>query len=159
MENQRVARIDRQELTDLPANWSNEERGQYLRVLLKRKGVDVNRLYRLEYYPYHYCWLMLQEQRGEELAVDTDERPQEAADAEFYSRMMAEFRRTAMSAMAALAARAPHFVRHGGKYQLPSPPRELTSRELEEMLGGAEQDRFSISFDTEGGWQFGPSEN
>ena len=60
-EPQRVARINRQELTDLAAEWSNAEAGNHLRLLLQRKGIDPDRFYQVTYNPLARCWVLTQE--------------------------------------------------------------------------------------------------
>ena len=57
----RTARLEKQELAEIPSHWSKEEQGHYLWRLLRERGIDPGRLYTVEYYPYHQCWLLTQE--------------------------------------------------------------------------------------------------
>ena len=55
-----VARLDKHELTGMPAQWTEPERGRHLRRLLRDRGIDPDRLYFLSYHPRHRCWLFHQ---------------------------------------------------------------------------------------------------
>src|SRR5262249_47235633 len=63
MENElrrRLARIDRRELSGAGPDAPPAVRGRYLRQLLLDKGIDPSRLYHVEYYANHHCWLVTQ---------------------------------------------------------------------------------------------------
>jgi hypothetical protein len=138
----RVARVNRQDLDDMPAHWSDQERGQYLRLLLRLKGLDPGRLYTVSYYPHRSCWLLTQTPGpAAEPASSADGKPDEV----FYREAVAEFRRTAFVAL----AQRPHGA---GTYQLPPKPYPLTTTELADLLGGG-TDQPPVRFDGEGGWQ------
>ena len=152
----RVARIDRKELLDLPPQWTNQERGQYLRFLLRLKGVDPDRFYRIAYYPLPRCWLLTQE-------AELDQTPATAAgQAEelFYLQILDQFRWTARVACAALASQSTHFARFGCSYQLPPEPEEISPADLAKSLGGSgSENKPAPFFTSEGGWKMPPSEN
>lgn len=155
-DSRRIVRIDREELASLPPSWTDLERGQYLRILLGVKGIDCNRLYWVEYHPQHHCWLVSQQ--------ETEEPAPEpvyfghSADA-LCLQALAEFRRTARAAWAALAARSPELARHGGKYALPERPNEVTPADLMDLLGGPGDSDDPVQFDNEGGWRNPSSSN
>lgn len=146
----RVARINKDELTDLPAEWTNQERGQYLRFLLHLKGIDSRRLYRMEYYPRRRCWLLLQEVEPGRPLFPAAPPSSGKADELFFLQTWIEFRRTARVAWSVLAARSSHYARNGCDYQLPTPPQELSPADLASMLSGTPG--ADASFDAEGGW-------
>jgi hypothetical protein len=143
----RVARIDRRELAALPMQWTDLEKGYQLRLLLRERGIDPNRLYFLTYHPRHHCWLFTQ-QGPEPGAVPL--RPDQG-DAAFYHQLAGELRRTARLACAAPGAA---WVR----YQLPDRPQELTPADLAIELGGWGE-YVPVRFTWEGGLQSGPSSN
>jgi len=155
----RVARINKQELTDMPAAWTDQERGQFLRLLLQFKGIDPHRFYTVVYYPERSCWLVSQEPAGGRHTTVGANLPGDKADEALYRRLRDEFRRTAVAAVAALAAHSPHLARHGGKYQLPPKLQEITPTDLLGMIGGPGAGGPPVRFDTEGGWHSEPSDN
>jgi hypothetical protein len=147
---QRVARIDKRELADLPSQWTGDERGQYLRLLLRRRGIDLNRFYRVQYYPHHTCWLVTQDIGPGQPAAGT---PATQTDTALYARLVDEFRRTAVTAIARLSGQSPSLSAQGGRYELPPKPQELTPAELAKLIGGYPGDGASVRFDGEGGCQ------
>lgn len=150
-----VARIDKSDLADLPGAWSEQEHGRYLRLLLRQRGLDPHRLFRVEYYPHRQCWLLIQEGESEASPPPAPRQP----DRLFYRQVTAELRRAALTAFASQAARSVHFASHGRPYQLPPKPQELTPAKLADLLGGSAEERKSVQFTNEGGWQIKPSEN
>ncbi|HMC89571.1 MAG TPA: hypothetical protein VKI17_08480 [Gemmataceae bacterium] len=152
-----IARIDKNELADMPTAWSNRERGQYLRMLLSFRGINPDLLFQVEYYPYRCCWLLIQE-------LDPDLRPPsraplaETAEA-FYVHTMIELRRSARVAFAAAAAKSSHFACHGCAYQLPAKPQEASAFDPLKLVGSKSSSDFPVRFTAEGGWQSEPSEN
>jgi hypothetical protein len=157
----RVARIDRHELRDLPADWSERERGQYLRLLFQLKGIDPNRFYHVTYHPHPRCWLLTQEaQAGKSPPPGLCSCPGKA-DELFYRHAMTQLRLVSRTAWAALAAHSPHFARCGAKYQLPPASQEVTPGDLANLFGGpAAAGPTRTYFDAEGGWQARrPSDN
>jgi hypothetical protein len=154
-----VARINRHELTELPAGWSNSERGHYLRVLLRLKGIDPDRFYWITYHPFPRCWLLTQEagfgpSQDRETLVDAREAEQ------FYLQALTEFRCQARAACMALAAHSPQFARFGCAYELPEKAQELTPSDLAKQLGdGFCPGAWVFHFDNEGGFNSYPSEN
>jgi hypothetical protein len=148
-----MARLDKRELSDMPAHWTKPQRGLHLWHLLQDKGIDPNRLYTVQYFPDRQCWLAIQE-------VEPGPRPRSQkatlSDKEcelFYGQATAEFRWTAQVAFGSLAARSTHFARHGSKYELPTKPQETTPAELMHLLGGPAEPDLRVHFDSEGGWQ------
>jgi hypothetical protein len=143
----RVARINKEEILDLPREWTQEEKGRYLRYILQFKGIDCARLYQIEYFPHHRCWVLTQE---------GDRRPRSSCsppgDEEFYRQTIQEFRRTARAACATLAARSTHFASFGCRYELPPPAQELTPMGLAKLLSEKDRAEPSVRFDSEGGW-------
>src|SRR5438105_3145344 len=110
----RVARIDQQDLADVPAPWTHQERGQYLRLLLCGRGIDPNRLFQTEYFPNRRCWVLTQRTAepaepppspGHGLADRSDET--------FYLQTLSEFRRAARFACRTLAAQSTYFACYG----------------------------------------------
>ena len=152
----RVARLDKRELADMPASWSDCERGWHLRALLRLKGIDPHRLYSVEYYPYRSCWVL--SQVSPSLATAASAAPAQEAEA-FYLQAITEFRRTARLAFAAAAARSRHFAVFGCPYQLPLKSQEITPAELRNLIGDAGQAKGGVRFNDEGGWQTEPSAN
>jgi hypothetical protein len=144
----RMARLEKHELASLPPHWTNRERGRHLRVLLQRKGIDPGRMYRLEYYPHRQCWLLTQEGAppGELAAGKVD-------DESLYLETLNELRRTALTAVTALAAHNRYLAQNGRPYQLPPKPEELTPADLAELLGGAPTGGDAVQFTGEGGWR------
>src|SRR5438874_11997564 len=110
---QRLARLEKRELAEIPSHWSKADQGEYLWRLLRDKGVDPSRLYTVEYFPHRQCWLLTQE-----LEAGTPPRPITPAPGEaglqFYTQVSTELRRTALAAVAAVAGRSAHFARFGG---------------------------------------------
>jgi hypothetical protein len=144
---QRLARVEKQELGEFPASWTDAERGRQLQLLLQRRGIDPGRLFRVEYYPHRFCWLVIQEPMARSTAAS---EPQ-PSDAPFYAQLLAEFRRSACSAYARAAAHSLQFARFGCKYELPPEPKEITPADLADQLGGPAA--ATARFDPEGGWQ------
>ena len=153
-----VARVDKSELSELPGHWTDRERGRYLRRLLRRKGIEPDRLYRVEYFPKHLCWVLTQEAEPEE-PVGRAAGCAAQSDAAFYLHALAEFRRTARAAFANLAAHSSHFAFFGCAYQLPERPQETTPAALAQQLGESLTPGSKIRFDGEGGWRVRPSVN
>lgn len=153
-----VARVDKSELSELPAHWTDRERGRYLRRLLRRKGIEPDRLYRVEYFPKHLCWVLTQDTEPDEPAGPAASFPAQA-DAAFYLHAVAEFRRTARAAFVNLAAHSSHFAFFGCPYQLPERPQETTPAALAQLLGESASPGATIRFDGEGGWRVRPSAN
>jgi sugar/nucleoside kinase (ribokinase family) len=143
-----IARLDRQELADMPAHWTNQERGHFLRHLLHLKGIDANRFYRVEYYPHRTCWLLLQEAGSEGVALSPGK-----ADDQFYAHLLAELRRTALASFAHASTHSAHFARFGCNYELPPKPLELSPAELANLLDAAGKHGDPVQFDSEGGWR------
>ena len=158
-QSERVARINRHEVTDLPSEWNHQERGLYLRMLFRLKGIEPDHFYRVTYHPLSRCWVVIQEPAWD--SAPREETPGGGQTAEqFYLQVLTEFRWKARAACAALAAHSLHFARFGRTYQLPEKPQELTPADLVNQLGGplaVEDD--SPRFDNEGGWQPGASMN
>jgi hypothetical protein len=154
-----VARVNRQELTDLPCEWNNPERGTYLRLLFQLKGIDPDRFYQVTYHPLPRCWLLTQEAAPGPTATGATTPTARAAE-QFYLEALAEFRSKARAACAALAAHSLHFARFGCAYRLPEQAQELTPADLANQLGGSPPSGgTSFRFDNEGGWKSRPSEN
>jgi hypothetical protein len=150
----RVARIDRHELTGLPADWSDRERGLYLRLLLQGKGIDAARLFRVEYHPRRRCWLVTQ------LPGPARQPPPGAGpdDGSFYVQAMTLFRRAGLAAWSALAAASPYFARCGRPYEPGGAGPVLTPAGLVKLLGGP-GGVSPVRFTGEGGWLAGSSGN
>jgi hypothetical protein len=135
----------------MPASWTTGERGQHLRLMLRRKGIDPDRLFTMEYYPQRGCWLLTQ-------AAEPAKSPESTRGAAalrpeaFYAQTAAELRRTAVVAFAALASQSPHVALLGRKYQLPPEPQLLTPADLVDLIGGDAR-HAAARFDSEGGWQ------
>jgi hypothetical protein len=146
---QRVARIERAELAGLGSDTPLSERGRFLRGLLQSKGIDPDRLYRVEYFPSHHCWLVTQD-AGPQRPGRPSGGPK--ADELFYVQAIGDFQRVARAACAAMAAHSMHFARFGRKYELPEPERELPLSDLVTQLGGTGDDTPSVRFDSEGRW-------
>jgi hypothetical protein len=147
----RIARLDKQELADMPSHWTDLERGQYLSLLLHLKGIDCRRLYWVEYHPRHQCWVVSQQPEADGTYASEPAFFDHAAD-QLCLQTLVEFRRTARLAWAALAARSPEFARHGSDYQLPEKPEELTPGELLSLLSDSDVEPPPAEFDGEGGW-------
>ena len=151
----RLARLEKRELSEIPAYWSKEERGRYLWHLLRDRGIDPSLLYALEYFPYRRCWLLTQEtEAGCRLAPLGEALPHEKAVL-FYAQISTELRRTALAAFASVAVRSVHFARFGCEYQLPPKPQETSPSELAQALGGTSGQGARVRFTSEGGWQAG----
>jgi hypothetical protein len=150
----RLARIDRAELAGPGPDAPLPERGRHLRRLLQGKGIDPDRLYHVEYYPGHHCWLVTQEEAPPRRrpARPADEK----ADTLFFVQVMTELQGTARHAVRAWAAHSMHFARFGRKFELPGPARELPLSELVDLLGGPGDDTASVRFDSEGRWHDEP---
>jgi hypothetical protein len=142
---QRVARLNKQELDDMPAPWTRRERGHHLRRLLADRGIDPNRLYRVEYFPHRACWLFTQD--AEPRSSSPVPAPAAPSDEAFYLQISLELRRSALSALAR------HRAMFGTKYQLPPEPQELSPADLVSLIGKAGEGQRSVRFDGEGGWQ------
>jgi hypothetical protein len=156
---QRMARLERQELAEMPSHWSKEEQGRYLWRLLRNKGIDPDRLFALEYFPYRQCWLVTQETEHGPQRRPRAAAPPGKASLRFYVQVSTELRRTALAAFAAAASRSAHFARFGCAYQLPPKPQETTPADLVRLLGGPADQTAHIRFTTEGGWQSAPLED
>jgi hypothetical protein len=148
-----IARINGADLVDLPADWSTAEKGAYLRLLLRSKGIDANRWYRVEYFPERRCWLLIQER-----AAAPNSTAPVADDADFFVQTYTILRRTARSAYAAAVARSMYFARHGRPYELPARPQQVSSTDVAAWLGPAEPAR-RVRFDGEGCWSGDVSPN
>jgi len=145
-----VARVNKQDLADLPARWTDRQRGRYLRRLLRQQGINPDRLFQVAYYPHWRCWLLTQEESlsgpaARPMAVEGDEA--------FYMTTTAELRRTALLAVRAQAAQPTHSASFGVRFPLPPPPQPLTPAELASLLGGPGDSPATVRFDSEGGWQ------
>src|SRR5918911_533444 len=115
----RVARVDKSELSAMPEGWTHRERGRHLRRLLERKGIAPDRLFAVEYFPKHQCWVLTQDA---EAAAPPGAAPPAQPEEVFYLQTVTEFRRPAGGAFASLAARSAHFASFGCDYQLPEKP-------------------------------------
>ena len=144
----RVARLDRWEVAALPTQWTDEEKGCQLRLLLRERGIDPNRLYFLNYHPRHHCWLFTQRCPEPEALVATAGK----ADDAFYRQLAGELRRTARLAS---VSQGTWWV----PYRLPDAPEIVSPSELAMELSAAGEARASVRFNREGGWQSGPSAN
>jgi len=153
----RLARLDKRELADIPLQWTKRERGQYLRRLLQFKGINPNSLYQVQYFPHRHCWLLTQEVDPAPAPGSAGTHPPPQEDELFYLQALAEFRRTALAAFAAVAAQSPHFAQFGRPYQLPPEPQEMTPADLANLLGGSSEAGVPPRFDSEGGWRSAPS--
>jgi hypothetical protein len=150
----RVARINRHELSDLPPEWGNPERGRFFRRLLRCKGIDPDRYYQLTYHPLPGCWLLTQTADKHRVAGKAVASAQE--EEQFYLHALAEFRYRARAACATLAAHSIHFARFGRPYKLPEKPEVLTPADLADQLGGPIAcGGYPLQFDNEGGWRSG----
>jgi hypothetical protein len=155
-----LARIDRQDLSAMLPHWNYQERGRYLRGLFRARGIDPDRLYTITYYPHRHCWLLTQPSaKPAPTPTGFPGLPPRKADELFYSQVTTELRRTALAAVAAVGLHSAHFTTLGAKYQLPAPPQELSPSALRKLLGDPTPGGGSVRFDTEGGWQAGPSRN
>src|SRR5207302_3588828 len=85
-----VARINRGELTQVPPDTPLAERGRRLRRLLLLQGIDPGRLYRVEYYPHHHCWLLTQEEEPAHPRRPAPAARDAKADELYYVNVMAE---------------------------------------------------------------------
>jgi len=153
---QQIARLDRHELTEMPPQWTDAERGQFLRRLLRLKGIDTGRYFGVTFHPYRRCWLISQA-AGPGRSADEPQIPTLKEDANLYLRLRHELARAARAAVSALVAQSPEFARLGCKYKLPTPAPEMTPAAFAHLLGQAAQKPIHAEFDSEGGWQ--PSEN
>ena len=155
---QRMARLEKRELAEIPSHWSKQERGEYLWRLLRDKGVDPGRLYTMEYFPHRQCWLLKQEIESGAQRLPIAPAPPRAAGQQFYLQLSTELRRAALAAFAAVASRSVHFARFGCDYQLPPKPQETTPADLVRLLGGLDEAEAPVRFTSEGGWQPGASQ-
>jgi hypothetical protein len=154
---QRLARLEKRELAEIPSHWSKAEQGDYLWRLLLHKGVDPSRLYTVAYYPHRQCWLLTQEIEAGTPPRPIAPAPPCEAGLRFYSQVSTELRRTALAAFAAVAGRSSHFARFGCDYELPPKPQETTPADLVSWLGGGpNQTDARVRFTSEGGWQVLP---
>ena len=142
----RVARIDQPELSSLPYQWSDQERGRHLRRLLRGQGIQPEQLYQIEYYPRQRCWIIVQE-ASQPLPRSRRTRLDDTA---FYHQARAELQRAARTAFSRMAAHSSHFACTGSDYELPPRPEELAPSELVHLLGGPRQERTPVRFDSEG---------
>jgi hypothetical protein len=149
----RIARLEKQELGEIPSHWSMAEQGGHLWRLLGDKGLDPARLYTVEYFPHRQCWLLTQEIEAGLRTRSISMAPPSEASRLFYSQLSAELRRAAVAAFAAVAARSTHFARFGCPYQLPAKPQETTPAELLRTLGGPTEEPPQVRFTSEGGWR------
>jgi hypothetical protein len=150
---QRLARLEKRELAEMPPHWSKAEQGEYLWRLLRDKGVDPARLYTVEYFPHRQCWLLTQEIELGTQARPIAPVPPREAGLRFYTQVSTELRRTALAAFAAVAGRSAHFARFGSHYELPPKPQETTPADLARLLGGPNKSDAQVRFTSEGGWQ------
>src|SRR5438132_3832527 len=104
--NQRTARLEKRELSEMPSHWSKEEQGQYLWRLLRDKGIDPGRLYTVEYFPYRQCWLLTQECGVGQARVSFVAAPRGEAGRLFHTQVSTELRRTALAAFSVAATRS-----------------------------------------------------
>jgi hypothetical protein len=152
-----IARIDKQELAEMPSIWSDRERGRYLRHLLRARGIDPGGLFHIEYYPHRGCWLFSQtKMSARQPAHETPLFPDEE---KFFLQTLAQLRNAARSAFAAVAATSIHFASHGCAYALPSRPQEVSAADLAHLLGRDAGMNPPVQFNAEGGWQPEPSDN
>jgi hypothetical protein len=150
---QRLARLEKRELAEIPSHWSKAEQGEYLWRLFRDKGVDPGRLYTVEYFPHRQCWLLTQDiDAGTQLRPIASAPPSDAG-LRFYIQVSTELRRTALAAFAAVAGRSVHFARFGSNYELPPKPQETTPADLVRLLGGQRENDTRVRFTSEGGWQ------
>jgi hypothetical protein len=143
----RVARLDRWEVVALPTQWTDEDKGQQLRLLLRERGIDPNRLYLLTYHPRHHCWLFTQ-RCAEPGSVVTAGKPDDV----FYRQLAGELRRTAR---AATLSQGPWWA----PYRLPDVPEAVTPAELAMELSATGEPNPAVRFTREGGWHTDPSAN
>jgi len=144
-----VARIDRREVAALPTQWTDLEKGLQLRLLLRERGIDPQRLYVLTYHPRHQSWLFTQ-------------RPQEpgtvpsatagTSDDVFYRQLAVELRRTARLACASQGL-------GWFPYRLPEQPEAVTPADLARELSACGDTDPPVRFTREGGWRAAPSVN
>jgi hypothetical protein len=153
---QQIARLNRHELTEMPPQWTDADRGQFLRMLLRLKGIDASRYFRVTYHPYRRCWLVSQA-AGQGRPATEPQMSTVKEDANLYLRLQHDLARAARAAVTALVAQSPEFARRGCPYELPTPTQELTPAAFADLLGQAAQKPSAAEFDSEGGWQ--PSEN
>src|SRR5438874_13803462 len=110
---QRLARLEKRELAEIPSHWSKADQGEYLWRLLRDKGIDPGRLYTVEYFPYRQCWLLTQDiEQGPQprpIAI----APRGEAGLLVYTHVTTALRRTALAAIAVAAGRSVHFARFG----------------------------------------------
>jgi hypothetical protein len=151
----RVARIEKADLAGLPPQWTPRERGQYLRGLLRQKGVDPDQLYQVEYHPRHSCWLLIQQTEPVDQPAAPAAVPPSQSDELFYVRVTDELRRTAL---AALGTRSVYFAHGAGRYELPEKAEEISPAELMNQLGGPCAGDPPVRFDAEGRWRAPRSE-
>jgi hypothetical protein len=153
----KVARLDKGAVSDFPPDMSLQERGHSLRALLRGQGIDPERLYLIEYYPRHHCWLLTQGGEPEQRQAPVVEfTPAGQSNEALYLELMTALQRAARVACAAMAASSTQDVRSGGTYRLPEKPQELTTAELAELLGDTDVGDRSIQFDSEGRWRTEP---
>jgi hypothetical protein len=153
----KVARLDKGTVSEFPPEMSFPERGRSLRALLRGQGIDPERLYFIEYYPRHHCWLLTQGGEPEQRQAPVVRlAPAGKSDEAFYLELMTALQRAARVACAAMAASSTQYARSGGTYRLPEKPQELTTAELAELLGDADVGDRSIQFDSEGRWRSEP---
>jgi hypothetical protein len=150
-----VVRIDRAELAGAGPDVPLPERGRFLRRLLQDKGIDPDRLYHVEYFATHHCWLLTQEEVPGRRPASPP--PHDRADTLFFVRVMSELQHVARAACRSLAAHSSHFARFGRKFQPPEPAKEVALSELVDLLGGPGNDTASVRFDSEGRWRSEPS--
>ncbi len=149
-----VARINWGELAEALPDTPPAERGRRLRRVLLLKGIDPDRLFRVEYYPHHHCWLLTQEEGPAHPKRPAPPARGAKADELYYVNVMAEFQLVARVACASAAAHSSHFARFGRReYHLPEPEQELSVTQLVEQLGGPGGDDTAVHFDREGRWR------
>lgn len=151
----RIARINRRDLLGLESPGTNPDRGRKLRLLLQAAGIDADQIFRIEYFPYRHCWVLVQE-AADPGAAQAPRSGQ--ADDLFYLEVMGQFRRAAQLACARSAAQSSHFARYGCAYQLPHPPEPISPADLAALLGGQGLEP-GVRFSSEGGWISKPSPN
>ncbi len=153
-----MARIDRNDLANLPPQSTNAQRGRLLRVLLQQRGIDVRRLYQLAYFPHRRCWLLTQEALPEGECVSAAAPGPGKEDEAFYLQTLDDLRRTQRTALAGHVGHA-FYHAYQGPYELPEKPREMSTADLAELLGDAGGGAERIRFDGEGRWLKEPRRN
>jgi hypothetical protein len=150
-----MARIDGQDLSSLPPQSTNAQRGRHLRLLLQERGIDVGRLYHLAYYPHRRCWLLTQEAHPGAASSALSRPRSRKEDEAFYLQTLDDLRRTQRAALAGHLGHA-FYRSQQGPYELPQKPHEMTTADLTQLLGDAGTGAERIQFDGEGRWVKAP---